>query len=347
MNTNNILGWSLLGLALWTYSPLSAQDIHFAHLAAVPTQTNPAYTGLLEAKARVGVDYRGQWNQITNGFRTASVSADGKLWENRYDVLGAGLFMTSDRAGDLSFATQQVGLNFSYLKALDRGKTYLAFGVQNVFNFQSIDFSEAEAFSFEPLDVYGADGRIAFYDIGAGLAFFQRPSRSLSWFAGIAGSHLNNPTVTFLSDRDGNLADQLYTKWTFHAGAQIKFGRFNSIRPSVLYLKQHDHRQLKVGTFYRFKADNGLSTDSDIAVHFGAFMRAYPAKENGGIDAIILAVRFDYQLTIITVSFDTNVSQLRQISHGAGGPEFSIVQQFDWGSSRNRRHKVKCPTFQY
>jgi len=301
----------------------------------------------MEAKARIGVDYRGQWNHITNAFRTTSVSADAKLWENRYDVLGGGLQLTSDKAGDLSFTTAQVGATTSYLKALDNGQTYLAFGLQGVYNFQSIDWGAAEAFDFEPLEIYGSDGRLSFWDVGAGLSFFRRPSRSISWFAGVAGAHLNRPQVTFVNDADGNLADRLYTKVTFHAGGEFKFGRFNSIRPSILYLKQHQHRQLKVGTFYRFKADRGIATDSDVAVHFGVFVRAYPAQDNAGVDAIILAVRFDYNLTIITASFDTNVSQLSEISYGAGGPEFSIIQQFSWGSSRRQRHKVKCPTFQY
>lgn len=347
MTTKLILGWCLVASILGVATEMLGQDIHFAHLAAVPMQTNPAYAGLMEARARAAIVYRGQWNNITNGFRTTSASADMKAYQNRYDVAGLGLTLTSDAAGDLSFRTQQLGINTSFLKALDNGKTYLAFGMQNVFNFQSIDWSQAQAFDFEPLDIYGADGRLSFWDIGGGLSFFQRPSRQLSWFGSIAGFHLNQPDVSFLSDSDGNLADRLYTKWSYHAGAEIKFGRFNSMRPSVLFLKQGPNRMLKLGTFYRFKADQGIATDSDIAVHFGAFARMFPARENAGVDAIIFAIRFDYELTVITVSFDTNVSSLSVISNGGGGPELSIIQQFDWGTKREKNHKVKCPTFQY
>ena len=345
--TTRLLSWTLSACSLLVAAGAGAQDIHFAHLAAVPTQTNPAYAGLMEGRARVGIDYRGQWNNFTNGFQTASLSADVKLYENRHDVLGGGLHLTNDRAGDLAFTTQQVGLTNSYLKALDNGRTYLAFGVQNVLTFQQIDWTKANAFDFEPLEVLGSDGRRSYWDIGGGLSFFQRPSRYLSWFVGLAGAHLNKPTVTFLADNDGNVADQLFVKWTFHAGGEIKFGRFNSLRPSVLLLRQGPHRQLKVGTFYRFKTDNGIATDSEVAVHLGAFVRAYPAQERGGVDAIILAARFDYHHTVITVSFDTNVSSLTAASNGVGGPEFSLVQEFDWGTRGRRRHKVKCPTFQY
>lgn len=348
MNTHAFPGCLIaLAMLLCSTVPGLAQDIHFGHLAAVPTQVNPSYTGLMEGRARVGVDYRGQWNNFTNGFQTANLSADAKLWENRYDILGGGIFLTNDRAGDLAFTTQNIGFNTSYLKALDNGKTYLAFGIQNVFTFQQLDWTKARAFDFEPLETLGAEGKRSFWDIGGGLSFFQRPTRQLSWFAGVAGAHLNKPTVTFLEDNDGNVADQLYVKWTLHAGGEIKFGRFNSMRPSVLYLWQGPHRQLKVGTFYRFKTDNGIATDSEVAVHLGAFVRSYPARERGGVDAIILAARFDYRKTVITVSFDTNVSSLTAATRGVGGPEFSLVQQFDWGTRQRNRHKVKCPTFQY
>ena len=89
MNTLRLLGWCLAALSVVATVPVAAQgDLHFSHTAAVPTQINPAYAGLLDGKARIGVDYRGQWNQITNAYRTASFNADVKAWENSKDVAG-------------------------------------------------------------------------------------------------------------------------------------------------------------------------------------------------------------------------------------------------------------------
>ena len=347
MNTQTLQGWTLAVLCLLLTSAALAQDIHYAHLAAVPTQTNPAYTGLFDGRARVGLDYRGQWNNFTNGFRTASLSADMKAWQSREDVLGVGLHFNNDVAGDLNFTSQQLSVNTAFMKGLDGGRTFLSFGIQNIFNAQRIDWSEARAFSYEPLESLERGGRRNFWDVGAGLALFHRPNRRVAWFVGGAGAHLNNPEVTFLGDNDNSLGDRLYRKWTLHGGGEIHFGRFNSIRPSVIYLAQGPHRQLKFGTFWRYKTDNGLSTDSEVAVHFGGYLRSYLTTEDAGVDAFIIAARFDYHRTVITISFDTNISSLTAASNGFGGPEFSIVQHFDWGTYTRKARPVKCPTFQY
>ena len=325
----------------------AAQDIHYSNLSAVPMQVNPAYTGLAEHRGRVGFDHRSQWSNFTNGYKTTSLSADFKAYQRGGDVLGLGAHITSDQAGDLDFTTQQVSLNAAYTKALDRGRTFLSFGLQNVFSGQRIDWAKAEGFQYEPLSSLESGGKAAFWDVGAGMALFLRPSRKQAWFAGVGAAHLNNPDVTFLADDDGSIGDRLYTKWTLHAGGELHFGMHNSIRPSVLYLHQGPNRQLKVGSFWRYRNDRGLHTDAQIAVHFGAWLRTYFGRGGSGVDAVNFAARFDYDKTSVVVSFDTNVSSLVVASDGFGGPEVALVQQFDWGSTRRRRHKVKCPTFQY
>ncbi len=335
-----------LGVLALLCGRLGAQDIHYSNLSAVPMQTNPAYTGLMDHRARVGFDHRAQWTNFTNGYRTTSLSADVKAWQNKADVLGVGVHINNDQAGDLDFTTQQVSANVAYLKALDR-KTYLSFGMQNVFSSQRIDWTKARGFDFEPLESLSAGGENAFWDVGAGMALFVRPSKKLAWFAGVAGAHLNNPEVTFLGDSDNSVGDRLYTKWILHAGGELHFGMFNSIRPSLIVLHQGPNRQIKVGSFWRYKADRGLHTDSQIAVHFGAWLRTYVARGGSGVDAINLAARFDYDKTSVVLSFDANISGLTVASDGFGGPEVAIVQEFEWGDAKRKRHKVKCPTFQY
>ena len=325
---------------------LAAQDLHFGHLTAVPTQVNPAYAGLLEGKARAGVATRGQWNSVTNAFRTAALSADMQVWDNGHDIAGAGIYLNSDRAGDLDFTTQEVGLTGSYLKALD-DRTFVGFGLVNQFTFRRIDWTQARGFDFEPEQSLASDGRVRYWSLGAGLAAFRRINRKISWFVGGSAAHLNRPTTSFLADADNNVADQVYTRWALHGGAEIKFGRFNSVRPSILAQWQGPSSLVKVGSFYRFRQDMGTHTDAPIAVHFGVFGRFDVGAGYKTFDAVILAARFDYERTVITASFDTNVSSLAEASRGVGGPELSVVQQFDWGGRGRRRSKVKCPTFQY
>lgn len=322
-----------------------AQDLHFSHLAAVPTQTNPAYTGLLEQRARVGVSYRSQWDNFTEGFKTATLSADMKTYQAANGALGVGLYVNSDRAGDLGFATQQVGMSGAYLMAVD-AKTYVSLGIQGTYNAQRIDWSAAEGLEFEPLQLRG-NGRAGYLGVSSGAAVFQRVTRRLAWFGGLAGGNLNRPDASFLGDGRADDADLLYRRWTFHGGAEIQFGRFNAVRPSVLYLHQGPNRQMKIGSYYRYRADRGISTDAQLAAHFGIFVRHSFYADAWTADALVLALRFDWHDTIITASFDTNVSSLTAATNGVGGPEISLVQHFDWGQRRSKRTKLDCPTFQY
>lgn len=334
-----------LAAALAVGAELAAQDIHFAHLTAVPTQTNPAYTGLTEQRARVGIDYRSQWDNFTNGFKTATLAADLQAYQAANGTVGLGLYLNSDQAGDLGFATQQVGLSGSYLMAVN-AKTSVSFGLQGVYNAQRIDWSQAKGLDVDPLAT-GGDGRAGYLSVATGAAVFQRLNRRLAWFAGVAGANLNRPDASFLDDDSAVDADLLYSRWTGHGGAEIKFGRFNSVRPSIIYLRQGPNRQMKIGSFYRFRADRGISTDAQLAAHFGLFVRHSFYDDAWTTDALVFALRFDWHDTIITASFDTNVSSLTAATNGVGGPEISLVQHFDWGQRRQRRSKMECPTFQY
>ena len=328
-------------------APGRAQDLHFSHLNAVPMQINPAYTGLTEKRARVGVSYRSQWDNFTAGFKTATLSADFKPHHTGNGAAGVGLFVNSDRAGDLNFGTQQIGLNGAYLMALDGGRTSVSFGLQSVFNFQRLDWTAIDAFEEERGDILANGGRAQYLSVGTGLALFQRLNRRVAWFVGAGGANLNRPDAGFLDDGNTGGAQLTYRRWSGHGGAEIHFGRFNSVRPSIIYLHQGPNRQMKVGSYYRFRPDRGISTDAELAAHFGAFVRHSFYNDEWTSDAIVFAVRVDWQETVITFSFDTNVSKLRVASNGVGGPEISLVQEFDWGERRQRRSKVECPTFQY
>lgn len=85
------------------------------------------------------------------------------------------------------------------------------------------------------------------------------------------------------------------------------------------------------------------------SLYFGGWVRWYLDQRQNvrGTDAFIFALRFDYEKMFITISFDANVSTLRSVSAGNGGPEISIVKIFDYEKERRRSRKVICPAFKY
>ena len=121
---------------------LNAQDIHLSHIHASPTVLNPSLNGLFRGDTRLIANARTQWTGITNGYKTIVASVDRKLFTMRNsDLVGGGLQLYSDVAGDLGFRTTSAGLSLSMLKSLDgSGSNYVSFGIQNSFVSNSVDY---------------------------------------------------------------------------------------------------------------------------------------------------------------------------------------------------------------
>ena len=58
---------------------IKAQDIHFSQFWETSLLRNPSLAGLFEGDLRVQTIYRDQWNNLTNAYRTGSMSLENKL----------------------------------------------------------------------------------------------------------------------------------------------------------------------------------------------------------------------------------------------------------------------------
>ena len=75
----------------------------------------------------------------------------------------------------------------------------------------------------------------------------------------------------------------------------------------------------------------------DYTLHVGAFMRFR--------DALIPAIKIDYDPFSIGLSYDVNVSQLKTASQGRGGFELSVTYIGFLDRDNSSRYKVICPKF--
>ena len=84
-----------------------------------------------------------------------------------------------------------------------------------------------------------------------------------------------------------------------------------------------------IGSFWKYKKLRS-KLRQPASLYFGGWVRWYLDQKQDvrGTDAFILAVRFGYKKMFITFSFDANVSSLRSVSAGNGGPELSIIKIF-------------------
>ncbi len=322
---------------------LFSQDVHFSHIHASPTILNPAMTGLFNGKIRFIGNSRGQWNSLTKGYRTFAGSVDMRLFEfNREDIIAGGLNIITDKAGDLDFKTTAVLGSMSVLKTL--GEHYFAVGIQTGVISNSVDYSKIVAFDLEPDIQSGAPDQINYIDVNAGVSWFYNIDRFSNVYLGVSISHLNSPDVSFYKDEGLDEGTTLYRKYVFHGGADVEMNRRNTIMPSFIFMDQGPHREITLGSYWKYKTQYNGSRNAGSALYFGGWLRWYAERNYIGTDAIIAAIRLDFKNTFISLTYDINISTLTRASGGAGGPEFSVIHIIDsWGSRRPT--KIRCPNF--
>ena len=342
-----------MALAILLPITISAQDIHLSHIHASPILLNPAMTGLFNGDLRFIGNTRSQWQSVTKGYKTVALSADMKLYTTRRgDVLGGGVQVFSDKAGDLDFRTNSTSFNLSYMRAFGGGRRktaghFLSFGLQNSLISNRLDYSKIVAFDYEPGINNGSPNKINYWDVSAGVAWFSSFDNQNSFHIGAALFHINEPVVSFYDEQDLTEDQFLYKKIVVHGGADIRMGKRSHLKPSFIFKDQGPHKQISIGSFWKYNTSRKFSKESSSSFYFGAWYRWHAEVDLLSSDALIAAVRLDLNKTFVTFTFDLNVSTLNRVSNGAGGPELSIVHIMDFANRNKRPSKVECPAFNY
>lgn len=268
---------------------------------------------------------------------------------------GGGLQLFADKAGDLDFSQTHIGASLSYVQSINKaGDSYLALGFQSSHNTQSFDVSKLSGFDQETAITFGdIDSRLNYVDVNLGAAWYYTFNKNNYYYLGASIFHVNRPNVSFFdtdpnraqinTDRDGHT---LFRRLTIHGGANLRMSKYVTVQPSFIYFDQGPHMQINTGTYFKIqKTQKGRRSQDQSAFYFGAWVRFYQEANIGGIDAIIPSVRADFNNTIISLSFDINISDLRVVSTGAGGPELSVIKVIGSSKRRSKTYKVKCPDF--
>jgi len=300
---------------------------------------------------------RSQWSSFTNGFKTISGSIDAKLLHTGSGgFFGGGLQLFSDKAGDLDFKQTYVGGSLSYVLSLNKqSSNFLALGMQAAYIGNSFDMTKMVGFDEETSITFGdVDSEINYVDLNVGAAWYYTFGKSSYYYIGASLSHINEPNVSFFDTNvNGNQSSStsndgriLYRKKTIHGGANLRLSSNITMLPSFIYYDQGPHKQMNIGTFFKIQKERrGRRSQPEYAFYFGTWARFYKDTSVSGIDAIIPSVRADFKNTQVSLSFDVNISDLKVVSNGAGGPELSIIKVLGTASKGRKSNKVKCPDF--
>lgn len=321
MKKNNVIAF----LFCMCLSFVHAQDIHYSQYNASPQNLSPGQTGLFDGDWRFVGNYRSQWSSIPVPYKTFSLAADTRLKTKLVnDVPGVGLQINNDRSGDSKFTTTQIFVSGAYIKKLTKDSAnFLSIGIQPGITTKSFDVNALTFDNQFDGDQYNAAipsgenfdrTRITYFDMGAGLAYLWRKTNRTKLNIGASFFHLNKPKQSFFN----NTSIKLDTKTTLSAIGQIPVAAKLDVLPSLMYERQGKFQETLFGVFgkYYLKPVNGVET----AFSLGGFYRLK--------DAFILAANMDYRSFNVGISYDVNISKLKEATNRRGGFEISVIYIF-------------------
>ncbi|GAO41308.1 PorP/SprF family type IX secretion system membrane protein [Flavihumibacter petaseus] len=334
----------MLMVTLLTTGKLRAQDIHFSQFYEAPLLRNPSLAGIFTGDIRAQIVYRDQWNSFTNAYRSGSLNFEYKLpVGGTEDFITAGLQMLYDRAGTVSLTSTHLLPAINYHKSLSSERNmFLSVGFMGGMVRRSIDQSKITTDNqftggaFNPAVASGetfANANYWYPDASVGTAFNMSfgKEEDNNLFFGVAYHHVNRPSNSFYR----NANEALHPKWVVSGGVKFDLNDESFFNLQADYSKQGSASEVIGGAMYGYKF--GDPETPDYVLQLGAFIRAK--------DALIPALKIDYNPFSLGFSYDVNVSQLKTASQGRGGFELSVTYIGFLDRESSSKFKIHCPRF--
>jgi type IX secretion system PorP/SprF family membrane protein len=319
------------------------QDIHFAQFYELPMLRNPSLAGIFNGKTRFTMAYRNQWESITTPYRTMALGAEVKVLRGLADgdFMTLGFQVTNDEAGDSKLKRTQFLPVLNYHKLLNEEKsTLLSLGFMGGIVSESFDPSQLK---FDDQFVNGSYSSanttnqtfsktaFRYWDASAGLSLSSLINENTKFYIGAALFHFNNPSVAFMK----NNVDKLNRKWGFNAGATIKTNTDGKLVVYGDHFRQGANRITQVGFLY---SHNFVPADEEtqLSVSAGAVFRWN--------DALIPVTKLTRNKLSLGLSYDTNISSLKNASRFRGGFEMTLSLVDPFTREDTDTDKTKCPT---
>jgi len=333
----------ILTLLLFTFPLLKGQDIHFSQFYFSPLNLNPAQTGFFNGTQRLALNYRNQWKLAAGGFPyvTYSASFDMHILDNAMtasDIMGVGITAYSDKAGTGHLAKQGVLASLAYNRDLTgKGMHIMGLGIQGGIIQMGFDPNELrfgnDILSGNPNSKGGSgqeifQNNLSYIDINAGALWNFIPTETIKIYLGVSTYHLTKPSENF---QDVGLKNDLSSRISVQAGASITATKEWDVLPSILFMRQDASNITNFGTAVRYNTPS-------MSIRLGAWYRYW-----GNSDAVIFMMGMEFYDFTLGISYDINVSSLKETSNGKGSFEVALI--YILYLKKNVRRDIQCPEF--
>lgn len=294
-----------------------------------PLLFNPAYSGFFDGKGRFGVIYRNQWATVSTPFQTLSATAELAILRNSRSQSGlsAGLWLTADRAGTLSYGTTAASAIVSWFQGLGDGNNIVSVAAE----------AGIGQVGFNPENAEMADGtedfsrtHVAVPTFGAGAAWFCQLSDEIYTKLGTSVRNINEPDISHLGlSNDARLS----RRFNVYGRAEWRFTNGWGLLPVAGYQRQRGFNELVYGCDVRWY----VRENPRDYMAFGAGILG----RHGDAAAINLALLW-HEWTF-GFSYDANLSRLAAASHTLGAFEIGVIYMI--ANERPKGNPMACPIF--
>ncbi|NBG66246.1 PorP/SprF family type IX secretion system membrane protein [Acidiluteibacter ferrifornacis] len=330
----------ILLLLIAFHSLLSnGQDLHFSQFNQSPLNLNPSLTGNFSSSYRLIANYRNQWSNVGEPYKTFSFSAEAR---GLFGIkkLSYGALFYNDKAGAGELAKSNYGMSVNYSQNLNYDSSLsISIGALLAFQQYKIDFNQL---SFDQQ----YDGYSFNSNLGNGENFEQN---SFAQFNPSFGVHLNYVINSrnaikigysihnLLTPRNSFFDEEsviLQQRNTIHFSSNFGVNQLLDIQPSLLYMTQGKYREFVIGTNFRYYLER--TKYSKKALTAGIYYRNQ--------DAAFASIGMEVARTSLGLSYDFNISELNTATNKNGGFEISIVHLIS-NYKPSYKRGTKCPNF--
>ncbi|MEM6381027.1 MAG: PorP/SprF family type IX secretion system membrane protein [Bacteroidota bacterium] len=332
---------------------LPAQDQHFSQFYASPQTLNPALTGAIDGTYRIGLNYRDQGRSMVEvPFTTASAGIDFRIGldsrrKARSDKAGIGMVFYNDRSASVNFFTNYIGISGAFHKSLSKNEDqFLSVGFQggigqrnvNYDNFVFDDqFDGSGSFDLPSAEILPTNN-FSYSDLAVGLNYAYNPEKGVGVFVGASMYHILEPEVSFFTEAEVPGTNQLFRKYSGHAGLRLRLASKIEMFPRALVYIQGPHTAINSGTNFRFE----FGSNDNTAIHLGGWGRF---TNNFGAsmtwDAAVGMLGIEYNNFLIGFSYDAKILSLTSGGRPQGALEFSVTYIGNYENSDS----YLCPSF--
>ena len=319
-------------------------DIHFSQFYETSVLRNPSLTGVFEDDYKLGAYYRTQWGSISNPYVTTLISAETHFAASRTsdDFVSLGILGYADKAGSIDEKITAFYPAINYNKSMNPNhNTYISVGFTAGYLQYSFDPSKATFNNQYMNGMFSAsnptlenlpNAKMAIWDLGGGVTYNSSYGENniMSYIIGVSGYHFTQPVLSYY--HNPKVSENI--RWNANGALSCTFTDNVSAQFQANYALQGTYSEIMAGGLLNWTQAKGM--ENLFIISGGAYYRLN--------DAIIPVVKLKYKTLAVALSYDVNVSTLKEASNLQGGTEITIFFTGNY-TDKGITRKTVCPKF--